>query len=307
MLHGAFTMACLAASASFAWSQDWSLQESGFGILDTASTPPTAVDRDRPEWFAESLQGQLTGKRQFMFWVAGPRPETYRNKGGVPIYGYTFRYSKNGAQAHRGGTYSFTEAGWGTQQMPTEPGTYRYDILLVNSENGSERLLKTFTYTIKPGKGGSTPPSSGGADVYLSDLPESASGNVHGGLGKDRPYWASELVIAGRRFAKGLVTHAPAENGRKAFVEYALGGQYRLFQATLGSAADKSNYGDGSMNYAVLVDGRVVDQGRFPVPPATKGIQVSLQGARTLRLEVDNGGNGNNADHAAWGDARLTR
>jgi len=76
---------------------------------------------------------------------------------------------------------------------------------------------------------------------------------------------------------------------------------------TLGSAGDQGNFGRGSMNYTILLDGKVIEQGRFPTPPATREISISVQGGQTLRLEVDNGGDGHVADHAAWGDARLKR
>jgi hypothetical protein len=61
------------------------------------------------------------------------------------------------------------------------------------------------------------------------------------------------------------------------------------------------------MHYFIQVDGRLVKQGRFPTPPATLELDIPLRGAQTLRLEVDNGGDGHVADHAAWGDARLKR
>ncbi len=169
---------------------------------------------------------------------------------------------------------------------------------------------------VTPGGGGTIPPTTGGTNppppqesntVYLSDLQESSSGNVHGGLGKDRPYWQSELILADKRFSKGIVTHPMAENGRRAFVEYNLNGQYSYFRATLGSAQDHGNYGKGTMNYSVLVDGKAMECGPFPVPPSTREINVDIRGARMLRLEVDNGYDGNNSDHAAWGNARLVR
>jgi len=300
-------------------SQGWSLTDAGIGILDEGSRPPRIVERDRSEWFQDDLTAKLGGKRMFMFWVVGPRPDTFRNRFGTAIYAYSFHESRQGAPVRKSGAYSFSDEGWGTYQLNYVPGSYRVDIFLINRESQAETLLKTFSYRVSPGRGtgggqpdlpptGQThrPTQSGGPDVFLSDMAESRSGDIHGGLGKDRPYWTPELLIGGRRFAKGIVT-CPGPSAARAFVEYPLNGRFSRFLATLGSAADQGNYGKGTMNYFIYVDGKVVEQGRFPTPPTTREISVSVQGAQTLRLEVDNGGDGHSADHAAWGDARLKR
>jgi len=300
-------------------SQGWNLMDAGIGILDESSRPPRIVERDRSEWFQDDLTTKLGGKRMFMFWIVGPRPDTFRNRFGTAIYSYSYRESRQGDPVRKSGAYSFSDEGWGTYQLNYTPGSYRVEIYLVNRETQAESLVKTFNYRISPGKGTGAsqpdvtatvqphrPTQSGGPDVFLSDMTESRSGDIHGGLGKDRPYWTPELLIGGRRFAKGIVT-CPGPSAARAFVEYPLGGGFSRFQATLGSAADQGNYGKGTMNYSILVDGKLVEQGHFPTPPATREINVSVQGGQTLRLEVDNGGDGHNADHAAWGNARLKR
>lgn len=143
--------------------------------------------------------------------------------------------------------------------------------------------------------------------TFLSDMNEIRNGNLHGGLGKDHPYWGGDIIIGSSRFEKGIVTHPPAENDRRAFVTYDLKGYFTTFHATLGSASQDGNSGSGTMNYYIIVDGREVERGPFPIPPTVKEISVSVRNARSLKLEVDNGGNGNNSDHAAWGNARLVR
>ncbi len=300
-------------------SQGWSPSDAGVGILDDTQRPPRIIERDRSEWFQDDLAAKLGGKRMFMFWLVGPRPDTFRNRFGTAIYSYRFQESRQGSPARKSGAYSFSDEGWGTYQLNYAPGNYRVEVFLINRETQAETLVKTFTYRIDPGKGtggsqpGVTPtvqpqrpPQAGGPDVFLSDMSESRSGNIHGGLGKDRPYWIPELFIGNRRFAKGLVT-CPGPTSARAFVEYPLGGRFSRFLATLGSAGDQGNFGRGTMNYAILLDGKVIEQGRFPNPPATLEISISVQGGQTLRLEVDNGGDGHVADHAAWGDARLKR
>lgn len=61
------------------------------------------------------------------------------------------------------------------------------------------------------------------------------------------------------------------------------------------------------MNYGIVIDSRRVGGGAFPVPPGVKEIDLDVGSAKTLRLEVDNGYDGNNSDHTAWGEARLER
>ncbi len=316
------------------WAQAaWSLYDAGVGILDESFTPPRVVERDRPVWGTDDIAAKLGGRRYFSFWVVGPRPELHRNRFGIPIYNFRWQATRQG-DAPRGSLTSFSSEGWGGYQLDIRPGSYQVDVFLVNRDTQEEQPIKTLYYQVVLGTAGGAqpvhptgerPPYPGldsrpgrpdqdpystrpgrGPEVFLSDLSEAASGNVHGGLGKDRPYWQQELSIGGRSFSKGLVTH-PGASGERAWVEYALGGQYRRFLATLGAAADHGNYGQASMNYYIVVDGRVVEQGRFPSPPNTREISVSVQGAQTLRLEVDNGGDGNHSDHAAWGNARLRR
>jgi hypothetical protein len=291
------------------------------GIVDDTQSPPRIVERDREVWGSEDIANLSGGRRSFGFWIVGPRPDGFRNRFGTAIYALKWRAGPEGG-ALRGSLQGFSDEGWGGYQMETRPGRYRVELLLVNRDTGEEQLIKSLTYRIIAGtSGGGRPihpggggrpdldpqtPSGKGAEVFLSELAESGSGNIHGGLGKDRPYWQPDLIIAGKRYGKGLVTH-PGNGAERAYVEYALAGQYQRFLATLGSAADQSNYGHGTMNYAVLVDGRVVEQGRFPTPPATRELSIPVSGAQTLRLEVDNGGDGNHSDHAAWGNARLKR
>lgn len=308
-------------------AQAWTISDAGIGILDEANRPPVVVERDRGEWFQDDIIAKLGRNRSFGFWIVGPRPDTFRNRYGIPIYSYFFQESRPGAPVRKSGQYSFSDEGWGSYQLNYTPGNYRVEVFLLNRETQAESLIKTFSYRVSPGKGAggvqpgyppvlpptqppggqpNRPGHGGGADVFLSDMAESRSGDIHGGLGKDRPYWTPELVIAGRRYQKGIVTH-PGASAARAFVEYPLNGGFSRFAATLGSAADGNTYGNGTMNYAIYVDGRLVEQGRFPAPPATREINVSVQGGQTLRLEVDNGGDGNHADHAAWGNARLKR
>jgi len=139
---------------------------------------------------------------------------------------------------------------------------------------------------------------------FLSDQHELSAGNIHGGLGRDRPYWQNALIIDGVTYQKGLVTHA-SEIGA-AFVEYSLAGSHERFTAHIGLAEQNGACSPtGSVRFAVMVDG----QTRFTSPVIRCGnsqdISLSVADGHVLRLEADNANDGINSDHAAWGSARL--
>lgn len=292
----------LTSLAAYAQS-GWSLLDAGIGILDESQTPPRILERDRTDWSSEDIVSRLGDRRYFEFWIVGPRPETFRNRFGIPVYDYRWRSSRMG-EAWRGARHGFNSEGWGGYQLDYQPGSYQVEVYLINRDTEQEHLIKSFQYRVVTGPAGRESRPHRGGEVYLSDLAETASGDIHGGLGKDKPYWQADILIGSQRFGKGLVTH-PGNGPQRAYVEYALDGRYSRFLATLGSSAHGSSPGSDSMNYFVWVDGRLVEQARFPTPPAIRDLDISVRGARSLRLEVDNGGNGNHSDHAAWGNARL--
>jgi hypothetical protein len=140
--------------------------------------------------------------------------------------------------------------------------------------------------------------------VFLSDMKVLNSGNVHGGVGLDKPYWGGPLIIAGTTFQKGLVLHPP-EGDAPAFVEYSIGRNFRRFRARIGWAQQANAQMVGSMNLTIYGDGELLGSYAFPKPSRLTDVDVDIQGVSVLRLEVDNGGDGNNSDHAALGNARI--
>jgi hypothetical protein len=161
-------------------------------------------------------------------------------------------------------------------------------------------VLLAFGYGLK--QGAKTPEQV----FYLSDFEPLRTGNLYGGLGRDRPPWQKRFLISGRKFRKGLVT-APNTNAPRAFVEYQLDRRYLRFKATLGRAQAGTAYGKTHMSYHVLVDGKEAAQGPVPLPPETVELDVRVKGTKVLRLEVDCGDDGNAMDTAAWGNARVVR
>ena len=94
--------------------------------------------------------------------------------------------------------------------------------------------------------------------VYVSDLEVIYAGNIHGGLGIDKPYWTSELVICGKKYDKGIVVH-PEAGGPVAYVEFQIpkaGGQ--LLGVVGWADGTGNNSYHGRMRYRIILDGRLV-------------------------------------------------
>jgi hypothetical protein len=134
--------------------------------------------------------------------------------------------------------------------------------------------------------------------VYL-DTQEPAS--VEQGWGtrqRNWSVWEKPMTVGGRRFVRGLGTHAPAR------IVYDLGGQWRRFQAW--ARADQAT--GPTITIAVRVDRRVLWQSeRLTGDAPAQRVDVNVTGAQRLALLVGDGGNGISGDHADWADARLLR
>ncbi len=106
------------------------------------------------------------------------------------------------------------------------------------------------------------------------------------------------LSVAGRRFARGVGTHAHST------LWLDLGGNAGRFSAWIG--LDDAANGPGSVQFRVVADGRTLFRSevlRQGMPAVEVG--VDLAGVRTLLLEVRDGGDGVGYDHANWAEARF--
>ncbi|MBP8018831.1 MAG: hypothetical protein KAY82_02230 [Hylemonella sp.] len=140
-----------------AWSQSWSLIDSGLGVLDVYSTPPSILERDRSEWFQDDLYTKNLPKSpsgrspQFNFWIVGPRPDTFRDNYGFQIYGVKYQLTRDGVSGPKSDFSSFSDEGWFTYNLDTYPGSHRVDVWLYNRQTGAETLLKSLTYKMTLG------------------------------------------------------------------------------------------------------------------------------------------------------------
>ena len=117
----------------------------------------------------------------------------------------------------------------------------------------------------------------------------------------DRSVGRHEMKIGGRTFKRGLGVHAPSL-GR-----FELDGEATLFEATVG--LDDEEHGGGTAVFKVWGDGKLLWESgllRANREPRTKDVKVDLTGVQRLTLEVLDGGDGKDCDHANWADARVT-
>jgi uncharacterized protein YecT (DUF1311 family) len=141
-------------------------------------------------------------------------------------------------------------------------------------------------------------------EVYVSDLEVIRSKDIHGGLGIDKPYWTSEILICGKIYKKGIVVH-PEAGGPVAYVEFQIPKEGGHLLGVVGWAGGTGSYKyRGRMRYRILIDGELI-YGDELVGKECKGINLDLSTGKVLRIETDDGGDGNYSDHLAFGNLRI--
>ena len=139
--------------------------------------------------------------------------------------------------------------------------------------------------------------------VFLSDMPwTKATAGADNPVRCDKNYYGKQISIAGKAYPKGLWTHA-FPDAAPADTVFDLSGR-RLAALRADAGLDDAS-GGGSVQFQVLVDGRLKSQSPVLRPRQVHRFHVDLAGAKQLTLRVLNGGDGYACDHAAWGFARL--
>lgn len=133
--------------------------------------------------------------------------------------------------------------------------------------------------------------------IYLDAIDPISVEQGWGTLQKNRSVWEKPMMIAGRRFLRGLGTHAPSH------IRYALDGQFKRFQCWAGADSATSP----TIKFEVRVDGASKWQSELMTrDKAPVFVDVDVSGAKSLELIVDEMGSFG-ADHADWADARLLK
>jgi alpha-galactosidase len=134
--------------------------------------------------------------------------------------------------------------------------------------------------------------------LFLSALDLSKVRQGWGRAQKDLSVSGNPLSISGRRFDRGVGTHAAS------VLWVTVNGGAERFQAFAG--VDDSAKGDGSVIFKVIGDGRILWKSNvMRHGQRASQIDVDLRGVMQLVLQVGEAGDGIGNDHADWADARL--
>lgn len=137
-------------------------------------------------------------------------------------------------------------------------------------------------------------------EIYLSDLEPVVLTSDWGFPQMDRAVSGGQLKIGEKTYEKGIGTHANSE------IIYELNGLFNRFEAEAG--LDAGSHGQGSVEFKVYVDGKLLwSSGIIKGKAPARKVRLSVAGAKTLRLVVEDAGDGIDHDHADWAEARLIR
>lgn len=136
--------------------------------------------------------------------------------------------------------------------------------------------------------------------LYLSELhPVLATTGYHS-VEMDRSTRGLPLSIAGKRYRRGIGTHAESD------IVFRLYGLYRKFVAEVG--VDDETEGKGSIVFEVYGDGKLLwSSGIVRGGDSPRKVEVDIVGVKELRLHVGNAGDNIDYDHADWADVRVIR
>ena len=147
----------------------------------------------------------------------------------------------------------------------------------------------------------------GGDIVELSDL-EPAEYTYTPYLDEKWP-WARDSTVTGRdlrvggsAYVRGVGMHGASK------LRYALGGQYRRFDAVVG--LDDRDGKKGRVKLRVIVDGKAVELTKKPAWGHADGalpVSVDVRGAKELTLEVSHGAEGPVQAIVNWAEPRLVK
>jgi len=149
-----------------------------------------------------------------------------------------------------------------------------------------------------------------GRAIHLSELKPASYKHTPWGPTLTWPWVADgsvgghDLRVGGATYDNGLGLHCTSE------ITYALGGEYKRFEAMVG--LDDRGGKEGAVRVRVLVDGKAQDLGLKKDLTAAEGalrVQANVAGARELTLVVERGREGwwDRQGHVNWVDARLIK
>lgn len=135
-------------------------------------------------------------------------------------------------------------------------------------------------------------------EVDIADIPWKSAKSGWKQVNLNKSVENNALGINGKKYEKGLGTHADSE------IIYELNGSYDKFTSVIG--IDDDAYSNGSVIFKVLGDGKLLyESPKLTGKDKEKMIDVSIKGINELKLIVENAGDSISWDHADWADAKL--
>jgi alpha-galactosidase len=131
--------------------------------------------------------------------------------------------------------------------------------------------------------------------VRLDSLDLRSVAQGWGNPGKNQSVEKNPIAIAGRNFEHGFGTHAYSK------VTLDLDGRPGMFDAYCG--IDDETMGRGTVVFKVIGDKKTLWDSGVMKGGECQETKVKLDGVKRLSLIVEDGGDGNEFDHADWGDA----
>lgn len=107
----------------------------------------------------------------------------------------------------------------------------------------------------------------------------------------------SLLIVGNKAYSSGLCAHAPSE------LSCDLGKKWKSFR--FGYGLEKG--GTGSVVFVVYGDGKELFRSTLVADRELHESSVDVSNVQTLKLIVEDGGNGNNSDHSVWIEPTLLR
>lgn len=198
---------------------------------------------------------------------------------------FAYRIYRNGQLLAQTSDTSFVD------DLARKGQRYTYDVSAVGWTGESPRV-RAGTFLRRPSPRGTAP------DVWLDELKLTVARQDWGTLRRRRSVEGNPISIGGKKYARGLGTHANSE------IVVAVRNRYARFEAEVG--VDDEKGGRGTVVFQVLADGiRVYDSGVMRGGQRAKKVSVSLKDVDELALIVTDAGDGINCDHADWANARL--
>jgi sialate O-acetylesterase len=138
-----------------------------------------------------------------------------------------------------------------------------------------------------------------GAELNISSMDLSGMSQGYGKPAVNKSVSGNPLRIGGKIFTNGIGSHA------ESILTIDLKKAAQRFTAQVG--VDDETGGGGTVEFTIIGDGKTLwSSGIMKGKDPAKAIDVDLKGVKKLTLQLGNGGDGKENDHADWADAVIT-